>query len=497
MLNIKDLLIKAKKFYDDKKFFEAEDIIKQVIEDVKLDNSIRLKLYVLLSDICYKINNFNDAELYLLKYYKEDGNNSEILNSLGNIYEKKRDFKNSEIFYLKSIQENKNNEIALSNLAILYHNLGREKDAKKFYNKVLSINSNNIGALYNLSNIDKSIIDEKKITLLKNLIKNEKLNTFDIASCYFILAENEKKNKNFDKEIDLLKQANEFSYQKKKSLHTQFNNYWLKVLPTKFDKIKYNKIEGEIQNTDGFYPIFIIGLPRCGSTLIESVISSGVDNVQNLGETNLVNWAFLNINRNLFIDNNNVIKNSVNLKATADRLLTAIKNLSIKKNSHGKYFFSEKSLENFFYVELLLEIFPNAKFINPNRNPFDNIYAIYKQFLSNISWSHSIENILIYIDNYLKIIDFLKKKYPDKILSISLEDFTSNPKKFAMQIFNFCNLEWTEKCLDFYKRDDLFINTASNNQIRNSITKYDSNKYKVYRDRFKKYFDNYNWIKNY
>ena len=285
---------------------------------------------MLLSDICYKINNFNDAELYLLKYYKEDGNNSEILNSLGNIYEKKRDFKNSEIFYLKSIQENKNNEIALSNLAILYHNLGREKDAKKFYNKVLSINSNNIGALYNLSNIDKSIIDEKKITLLKNLIKNEKLNTFDIASCYFILAENEKKNKNFNKEIDLLKQANEFSYQKKKSLHTQSNNYWLKVLPTKFDKIKYNKIEGEIQNTDGFYPIFIIGLPRCGSTLIESVISSGVDNVQNLGETNLVNWAFLNINRNLFIDNNNVIKNSVNLKATADRLLTAIKNLSIK-----------------------------------------------------------------------------------------------------------------------------------------------------------------------
>ena len=62
---------------------------------------------------------------------------------------------------------------------------------------------------------------------------------------------------------------------------------------------------------------------------------------------------------------------------------------------------------------------------------------------------------------------------------------------------DFCNLEWTEKCLDFYKRDNLFINTASNNQIRNSITKYDSSKYKVYRDKFKKYFDNYSWIQNY
>ena len=220
MINTKDLLIKAKKFYDDKKFFEAKDIIKQAIEDIKLDNLTKLKLYVLLSDICYKINDFENAELYLLKYYKEDRNNSEILNSLGNIYEKKRDFKNSEKFYLKSIEEDKNNEIALSNLAILYHNLGRENDAQKFYNKVLSINSNNIGALYNLSNIDKSIIDEKKIVFLKNLVKNEKLNNFDIASCYFILAENEKKNKNFNKEIDLLMRANEFSYQKKKKKFT-------------------------------------------------------------------------------------------------------------------------------------------------------------------------------------------------------------------------------------------------------------------------------------
>ena len=169
------------------------------------------------------------------------------------------------------------------------------------------------------------------------------------------LAENEKKNENFNKEIDLLKYANEFSYQKKKNLHVQSNNYWLKVLPAKFNKIKYNKIEGEIRDTNGFYPIFIIGLPRCGSTLIESVISSGVDNVQNLGETNLVNWAFLNVNRNLFIDNNNVLKNSVNLKTTADRLLTAIK-FEYKKNSHGKYLFFEKSLK-IFYVELLLEIF--------------------------------------------------------------------------------------------------------------------------------------------
>ncbi len=494
MINIKDLLKEAKKFYDNKKFFEAKDIIRKILEDVKLDNKMKLKLYVLMSDVCYKINDFDKAEIYSLKYYKEINNDTEVLNNLGNIYLRKRDFKNSENFYLKSIKEDQNNQIALSNLAILYHNLGKKNEAKKYYNKVLLINPNNIGALYNLSNIDQSVIDEKKIIYLKKLIKEKKLNNFDIASCYYILAKNEKRKKNFDKEIDLLNYANEFSYQGKKNVHQQSDKYWLNTLPSKFDKIKYSENKNEIKGVNDFYPIFVIGLPRCGSTLIESVISSGVDNVQNLGETNLVNWAFLNINRNIFENFNSDKNNIVNLNDTANRLIPVLKNLNVIKNNFGKYFFSEKSLENFFYIELLLEIFPNAKFINPNRNLFDNVYAIYKEFLSNVSWSHSIENILIYTDNYLKVINYFKKRYPDKILSISLEDFTNNPKKFSMQLYDFCNLKWTENCLNFYKRNDLFINTASNNQIRNSIMRYDSSKYKVYRDKFKTYFDKYDWI---
>ena len=464
--------------------------------DTRLENLTKLKLYVLLSDICYKINDFNNAEIYLLKYYKENKNHSEILNSLGNIYLKKRDFIKSEEFYLKSIEQDENNQTALSNLAILYNNLGKKDKAKKFYNKVLIRNPNNIGVLYNLSNIDETLINEKKIIYLKNLIKDKKIKNFDMASCYFIIAKNEKKKNNFDKEINLLMHANKFSYLEKENLNIQSNNYWLKLLPLKFDKFKYKRKKRGIKDIENFYPIFVIGLPRCGSTLIESVISSGVDTVQNLGETNLVNWAFLNINKYLFGNSNNINKDTVNLSDTEDRLISAIKNLNIKKNNHGKYIFSEKSLENFYYIDLLLEIFPNAKFINPYRNLFDNMCAIYKEFLSNISWSHSIENILIYIDNYLKIMNYYKKKYPKKILSISLKDFTNNPRKLSMQIYDFCNLEWTDKCLDFYKRDDLFINTASNNQIRSTIKKYDSKKYKIYEEKFKKYFDKYNWIKN-
>ena len=157
---------------------------------------------------------------------------------------------------------------------------------------------------------------------------------------------------------------------------------------------------------------------------------------------------------------------------------------------------SKRALENFYYIELILNIFPNAKFINPYRNLTDNVFAVYKQFLSNVSWSHSLENILVYFDNYLSTIDYFKKKYSDKILSIQLEEFTNNPEKSAKEIYNFCNLKWDTKCLDFYKREDLFTNTASINQIRSAVQKYDTRKYEPYKDILNVYFNKYVWLNN-
>ena len=357
------------------------------------------------------------------------------------------------------------------------------------------MNPKNIGALYNLSNIDPSIIDNKTIKKLKVFIKRKELGNFNIASSYFLLAKVEKNKKNFKEEMNLISQGNNFSYSENKRRNDQYNNYWLQGIPKNFNKIKYIKDSKYSPDVEDIYPIFIIGLPRSGSTLVESIISSGKDKVENLGETNLVNWSLLNTERDLA---ERLVKQEeieINLKEISDKLIGSIKNLNINKKEK-KIFFSEKSLENFNYIELILNIYPKAKFINPHRNLVDNIFAIYKQFLPNISWSHSIENILIYIDNYIKILDFFKKKFPDKILSISLENFTKNSESTSKKIYKFCNLKWSKDCLNFHKRRDLFINTASNNQIRKNIQKYDDKKYYPYKEILGLYRNRYDWLKN-
>ncbi len=495
MNNINDLITKAKKFYDEKNFFDARAQLLKVLEENQIDEKLKLTLYYLVADICYKINDFKTSEVYLLKYIKINNTNSKIFNFLGNVYLKIRNYANSEKFYLKSINLDHENENALINLAVLYNNLGKQKKAASSYKKILKNNPLNIGSLYNLFNIDKTAINKKKILELEDYIKKKKLNNFNMASSFFLLAENEKKQKKFSKEINLLKKANDYSFKVNESINKQSNKYWLEIIPNKFQRINYNK-EDISNKTENIFPIFIIGLPRCGSTLIESIISSGGDEIENFGETNLVNWAFLNTNRDILFSSRSLKKEEkieINFKKTATKLKDVFDNLRSHKDIK-KNIFSEKSLENFYYIELILNIYPNAKFLNPTRNLVDNTFAIYKQFLSNISWSHSIENILSYIDNYLKVLDFFKKKYPNKIFSISLENFTKHPKKKSMEIYKFCNLVWDEKCLEFYKRNDLFSNTASNNQIRASIQKYDQKKYDVYRKILNDYQKKYNWI---
>ena len=141
-----------------------------------------------------------------------------------------------------------------------------------------------------------------------------------------------------------------------------------------------------------------------------------------------------------------------------------------------------------------MKVFPKAKFINSIRNIEDNIFAIFKQSLSKISWTHFLENILEYIDNYLKIMDYFLKKYPENILTIDLEELTNNSELISKKIYSFCGLKWSEKILKFHDRKDLLISTASNIQIRENVKKYDTDKYKPYREYISLYKKKYTWL---
>ena len=143
--------------------------------------------------------------------------------------------------------------------------------------------------------------------------------------------------------------------------------------------------------------------------------------------------------------------------------------------------------KNFFFSEILLELFPNAKIINCKRNSFHNLIAIYQQCLNNLPWSHNIKDIKNYISIYNSKLEKLEKKYHKNILNVDLKKLTDYPVDTSKKIMSFCKLNWSEKVLKYYERKDLICTTASNIQIREKIFKYDSDKFL----RYKEFFDNF------
>ena len=426
---------------------EAKPILLELAKGPKVSK----KIYYLLYEIFLKQNENQSAKKYLKKFLELDQKNYIGLNNLANLYLKEKKTDKAEKCYLRAIEFKSDYLIGIINLAVFYEGMGENKNAKKFYEKALKLSPQKLGIYYNLNKIDQNYIDEEKIKHISRILKKEKLDPFDMASGYFLLAENQKNKKNIIKEIENLKIAHEYSFQHKLNSNKQFLNYWMNIIPKKYDKFNFineNEIRDELKDLE---PIFIIGLPRSGSTIVETILSSGTEKVKALGETNLVNWSIINSNKNILNDPKSLI---IDIGEVSKRLLIALKNLDIINNKSK--IFIDKSLENFFYIDIILKIFPKAKFINTFRNIEDNIHAIFKQFLSNISWVHSFEHILEYIDNYLKVMNFHKKEKSNKIFLLDLQELTNNQEIISKKIYDFCNLEWNVKVLEFYNRKDLF-----------------------------------------
>ena len=100
--------------------------------------------------------------------------------------------------------------------------------------------------------------------------------------------------------------------------------------------------------------------------------------------------------------------------------------------------------------------------------------------LPELSWTLSMDTIKDYVNKYEKIVVHYKKKFPEKILDIDLEEYTSYRNLISKEIYDFCCLNWNKKYLNFYNRKNLFSRTLSSTQIRKQISKQNQSNYSNY-----------------
>lgn len=226
--------------------------------------------------------------------------------------------------------------------------------------------------------------------------------------------------------------------------------------------------------------IFICGMPRSGSTLLEQIISTHKD-IESLGETDFLNQSFLNHN---FFDND--ISKKIILNSNKDKInylaeyyFNKIKRLNLSENT-----LTDKSLLNFQYIGFIKIFFPNSKIIIITRDFKNNFLSIFKNNLPFLKWTNNIEKIREFYSIFLKYLDFWEKESSDSILKVNYAELVNQTELQSKKIIQFCGLEWDPNCLEYYTKNKSAIKTASVNQADRPIYNSSINKFKE----FEKYF---------
>ena len=220
---------------------------------------------------------------------------------------------------------------------------------------------------------------------------------------------------------------------------------------------------------------------------MERIIGSGKETIPIGEETTIIGH---------FIPSKVLEKQSLNLGNVAN-IRNELSNIYKDKGLISKeynYTFTDKSLDNFFYLNLIKEIYPNAKIINCKRDTLSSIMSIFQNNLSALAWTHDLDNIFKYFNNYFEIIKRYNEANPNIIYELKFEKLINNPEEESKKLMNYCELPWDQKCLEFYKRKDLFSKTASNIQIRKPIYKPPLDRYLPYKEYLNKYGKKYPWF---
>ena len=387
--------------------------------------------------------------------------------------------------YEKAIKINPNYADAYNNLGICYRDFGDFQKAINCYEQAIKSQPGNLTYFYLLSDLKKEILNPNLRNNIERIINDNNCIKSNMAFGNFLLARYESKEKNYEKEIDYLIKAHTYYFELKKEKFTRQIKYFFDLLPNTNELINLNKSDKIINNHE-IKPIFIVGVPRCGSTLTEKIIASSSKYIPIGEETDIFD---------------KIIKQKIEKKQLLNfnkenfqmELVEAYNYKGLVQESCG-YTFTDKSLDNFFYINFIKEIFPNAKVINCRRDALSSIMSIFQNNMVGVAWAHNLEYIFKYFDIYYRIIENFKKIFPNFIYELQYEKLVNDPEIESKKLLKHCNLPWDKKCLEFYKRKDLISKTGSNIQIRQAIYKHSSDKYLPYKKLLAKYGNKYSWF---
>jgi tetratricopeptide (TPR) repeat protein len=451
------------KIYDD-----AEFLLASALE--LAPNHIQARSQYL--NLLIRLGKYKVAEEQVEKLLAEQPKNlsftvakANVLTGLGNIEQ-------AIMLFKQAIESDK--QVAGFHLQ-LGHALKAKGDIKKAisaYQKACQISPSYGDAFWSLANTKTYRFSDEEIAQMQTQRKTEDLALNDKIQLHFATGKAFEDKQDYKQAFQAYKQGNELQH-----AHNGFDIN--KIEQQVAEQIKY--CSRELFETRGHLglnapdPIFIVGLPRAGSTLLEQILASHsqVDGTMELH--NILGLASRLRGRNHNQDQSNKENQYP-------------KNLSEINPDYFKRFgqqfidetlvyreqaplFLDKMPNNFLHIGLIRLILPNAKVIDARRSPMACCFSGFKQlFAEGQDFSYKLEDIGRYYQVYLKLMAHWQAVLPDFVLTVNHEDVVDDLENQVRRMLDFCGLDFEQSCLDFHKTERN-IKTPSSEQVRQPIYK--------------------------
>jgi tetratricopeptide (TPR) repeat protein len=392
---------------------------------------------------------------------------AEALSNLGGTLQELGRLDEAVASYTQAIALKPDYAEAHSNLGNTLKELGRLDEALASYTQAIALKPSYAEAHRHLTSMKKFDVQDKQYSQMLELYLDENISeeqrchiNFGLAKACEDLGDYEKAFAHYSKGNALRKKLLNYDISQDVELFKQIKSSYPRILKNSLEPDNLTKKP---------IPIFIVGIPRSGTTLVEQIISSH-SQVTGAGELSFVAQFGSSIARGLSDSKTDSLLNF------REKYLIKLQNVA-----NDNLIVTDKMTQNFLYIGLIAAAFPEAKIVHVKRNPTAVCWANYKQNFASksIGYCYAIDDIITYHKLYENLIDFWTNTLSKRIYNLDYELLTVNQESETRQLIEYLGLDWDENCLS-PQNNTRSVATASNLQVRQKVYQGSSEQWKKY-----------------
>ena len=446
--------------FKNKNYSIAENLF---IRAIKIDQHFHL-LWDNLAKVYRIQNKLEKSKKAFKNLIKLDPYNLEALVALGTIYVKLADYDEGIKTYQKVLSLKNNNPRVYLSMGHALKTVGRRKECEDAYHKAITLYPLCGEGYWSLANLKTYKFSEAQILQMENSL-DDKIQEQEKIQMLFALGKAYESKGDYKKSFTF--------YEKGNWMQRKIVEYNAQENANNIDSIIdfFQKNKNVIDFNSGYEaqdPIFILGLPRAGSTLLEQILSSHscIEGTQELHNIMTIGRRIKSLN-----NSENYLNNLLELDSKSIKMYGKMFIDETMWARNEKELFIDKMPNNFPHIGLIKMILPNAKIIDARRNPMDGCFSCFKQyFAKGQHFTYDLDDIARYYKDYLRLMDFWNKFFPGSIHTVLYEDVINNSEEEVRKMLNYLQLPFEESCMDFYKSSRP-VKTASSEQVRQPIYK--------------------------